>query len=205
MVRCQIEGRGIRNPDLLAAMRSVPRHLFVPEARRRAAYDDAPVVLGHGQTISQPYMVALMTDLLCLTGCETVLDVGTGSGYQAAILSELASSVISIEFLEALATEARLRLADLGAANVEVRVGDGSLGAPDCAPYDGILVAAGAPSIPPPLVAQLAPGGRLVMPVGSAGVQTLTLVHRHTDGATETTTHGSCVFVPLVGEYGWYP
>jgi protein-L-isoaspartate(D-aspartate) O-methyltransferase len=203
MVREQVEARGIRDPAILEAMRTVPRHRFVPEGRRYAAYDDAPVALGFGQTVSQPYMVALMTDLLKLTGAETALEVGTGSGYQAAILALLAAHVVSVELLEPLAEAASRRLADLGFANVTVVAADGSAGAPFGGPFDAILVAAGGPHVPPPLIAQLAPGGRLVMPVGGAGTQTLTLVRRRPDGETETSAHGSCVFVPLVGEYGW--
>lgn len=203
MVQEQIESRGIRDRRLLKVMRDTPRHAFVPEDRRDSAYWDMPVPIEHGQTISQPYMVALMTELLRLTGDETVLDVGTGSGYQAAILAQLARRVVSIERIPELARTAAERLAALGFTNVEVVVADGSAGWPESAPYHAILVAAGAPDIPEPLVAQLAPGGRLVVPVGSGGTQVLTAVQTLPDGTRMTETHGPCVFVPLIGEHGW--
>ncbi len=203
MIREQIEARGIRDPEVTRAMRTIPRSAFVPEGREAAAYDDAPLPIGFGQTISQPYMVALMTELLELTGTERALDVGTGSGYQAAILSQLAASVVSIERIPELAEQARSRLARLGIANVDIIVGDGTLGLNDSAGFDAIVVGAGSPEVPEPLVAQLLPGGRMVIPVGGDHVQTLTLIRRGYNDQVRTTTHGSCVFVPLVGVHGW--
>ncbi len=202
MVREQLESRGIRDQRLLQVMRELPRHLFIPPDMAREAYHDNPLPIGTGQTISQPYMVALMTELLALRGGEKVLEVGTGSGYQAAILGKMAREVISIEKHGNLAEEARERLRSLGIGNVEVRVGDGSLGLPDEAPFDAIIVTAGAPGIPRPLTEQLADGGRLVIPVGSSGMQTLTLVTRE-GGEYRTEEKGGCVFVPLVGRHGW--
>jgi protein-L-isoaspartate(D-aspartate) O-methyltransferase len=203
MVREQIESRGIRDPRVLAAMRAIPRHLFVPAERRSSAYSDIPLLIGFGQTISQPYMVALMTELLRFEGSEKVLDVGTGSGYQAAILSKLAASVISIEYIPELAERARRMLDELSINNVDIRVGDGSSGLPQEAPFDAIVVGAGAPSLPPKLVEQLGQNGRLVIPIGGGDAQTLTLVRRRTDGTVVTEAYGPCVFVPLVGEHGW--
>ena len=202
MVREQLESRGIRDQRLLQVMRELPRHLFIPPDMAREAYHDNPLPIGTGQTISQPYMVALMTELLALRGGEKVLEVGTGSGYQAAILGKMAREVISIEKHGNLAEEARERLRSLGIGNVEVRVGDGSPGLPDEAPFDAIIVTAGAPGIPRPLTEQLADGGRLVIPVGSSGMQTLTLVTRE-GGEYRTEEKGGCVFVPLVGRHGW--
>lgn len=203
MIREQIEGRGIRDPEVIRAMRAIPRCAFVPEDRKAAAYDDAPLPIGFGQTISQPFIVALMTELLELKGTERTLDVGTGSGYQAAILAQLVASVVSIERVPELAEQARSRLARLGIANVEIIVGDGTLGVSDSAGFDAILVAAGAPEVPAPLVAQLTSGGRMVIPIGTDRVQTLTLLQRLSSGEIRTKTHGSCVFVPLVGQHGW--
>lgn len=202
MVSEQIEARGIKDPLVLDAMRRVPRHLFVPQSVRRRAYLDSALPLGEGQTISQPYMVAWMTELLGLEGGETVLEVGTGSGYQAAVLSLIAERVYSIERIQALASDAEERLDRLGYRNVEIVVADGTRGLPEHAPYRGIMVTAGSPGIPPLLVEQLADKGRLVIPVGSSSVQMLTLVAR--DGE-EVRVHekGSCVFVPLVGRFGW--
>jgi protein-L-isoaspartate(D-aspartate) O-methyltransferase len=202
MVRQQIEGRGIRDARVLEAMRSIPRHLFVPPESVWEAYDDNPLPIGEGQTISQPYMVAWMTELLGLQGGEKVLEVGTGSGYQAAILGWLAREVWSVERQESLASQARERLALLGLDNVKVVVGDGSRGLPEHAPYDAVVVTAGSPSIPQPLTEQLAEGGRLVIPVGPPSMQTLTLVVREGDGFRRE-EKGGCVFVPLVGKYGW--
>lgn len=203
MVREQIEARGLSDARVLDAMRTVPRHLFVPESRRRSAHEDAPLPIDCCQTISQPYIVALMSSLAALKGDETVLDIGTGSGYQAAVLSLLAHRVVSVERFAPLAESAKGRLADLGYANVEVHVADGSCGWPTSAPYDAAIVAAGAQSVPTPLTDQLAPGGRLVIPVGGAAVQTLTVATRHADGRVTLATHGSVVFVPLIGRYGW--
>lgn len=202
MVRMQIADRGVRDPRVLEAMLRVPRHLFVPEDLRYRAYDDSPLPIGEGQTISQPYMVAWMTELLKVEEDDKVLEIGTGSGYQAAILCELAEEVLSIEKNANLAREAGERLRSLGYKNVRVRVRDGTLGWPEEAPFDGIIVTAGAPSIPQPLLEQLADGGRLVIPVGSTGMQMLTLVRRK-GNRFETSEEGSCIFVPLVGKYGW--
>jgi protein-L-isoaspartate(D-aspartate) O-methyltransferase len=204
MVEEQLERRGISDARVLDAMGRVPRHLFVEEALRDRAYGDHPLPIGEQQTISQPYIVALMTSLLHLTGQEKVLEVGTGSGYQTAILALLARRVCSIERLGALATRSRALLDALGLTNVWVRVGDGTLGWPDEAPFDRILVAAGAPSIPSPLVEQLAEGGRMVVPVGDTTNQTLTLVEKIA-GATRTSPHGECMFVKFVGRYAWEP
>ncbi len=202
MVRHQLKARGIRDSSLLDAMRKVPRHLFVPPEYVAEAYADGPVPIGGGQTISQPFMVAWMTELLALTGREKVLEVGTGSGYQSAVLSKLADRVITIERSSELAAEAHERLNRLGYANVEVVEGDGSEGYLPEAPYDGIIVTAGAPEIPPPLPEQLADGGRLVIPVGSSAMQMLVLVRREGD-RFDMQELGSCSFVPLLGRYGW--
>ncbi len=202
MVKEQIEARGVRDRRVLEAMLSVPRHLFVPEGLRGSAYHDSPLPIGEGQTISQPYMVALMTELLELRGSEKVLEVGTGSGYQAAILSLLAAEVFTIEKNERLASKAAERLKDLGYENVYVRVGDGTLGLREEAPFDGIIVTAGSPSIPQPLTEQLKVGGRLVIPVGPSGMQMLKLIIRMEDRFVEE-EKGGCVFVPLVGKHGW--
>lgn len=202
MVEQQIASRGIADERVLEAMRRVPRHLFVPPSRRERAYDDTPLPLGEGQTISQPYIVAWMTDLLGLKGTETVLEVGTGSGYQAAILGVLAKKVYSIERIETLAEVARALLDKLGFDNIEVVVGDGSKGLPEHAPFDAIIVTAGSPGVPAALVEQLAPGARLVIPVGTESMQMLTVITRE-DGEVKRRQVGSCVFVPLVGMYGW--
>jgi protein-L-isoaspartate(D-aspartate) O-methyltransferase len=193
---------GIRDPRVLAAMGRVPRHRFVPPALELEGYDDRPLPIGAGQTISQPFMVARMTELLRLTGTERVLEVGTGSGYQAAVLAELAAEVFTIEVLPALADEARRRLEALGYARVRVRTGDGSLGWPEAAPFDRIIVTAGAPTVPPALVAQLVEGGRLVIPVGGALGQVLQAIDK-IGGATRVTDDVECVFVRLVGQAGW--
>ncbi len=202
MVETQIARRGVRAPEVLGAMRTVPRHLFVPAEYERAAYEDHPLQIGFGQTISQPYMVAAMTELLELRPEDRVLEVGAGSGYQAAVLATLAREVISIERHPGLAERAADRLAGLGYDNAVVYCGDGSLGWPDEAPYDAILVTAGSPCIPHALKNQLAPGGRLVCPTGSRDVQRLINIVRTETGFTET--YGiSCIFVPLIGEQGW--
>src|SRR5690349_17764032 len=180
MVQSQLRDRGITDPRVLAAMGAVPREAFVPERERRAAYQDGPLPIGAGQTISQPYMVARMTELLRLRGGERVLDIGTGSGYQAAILAELGCTVLSIEREAQLAATAARHLAALGYGDrVEVRTGDGTLGAPDEAPWDGIVVAAAAPAIPDVLREQLADGARMVIPIGSRREQNLIVVERH--------------------------
>jgi len=202
MVEEQLVRRGVTDPRVLAAMRRVPRHLFVQEAFRERAYGDHPLPIGEEQTISQPYIVGLMSSLLQLTGTEKVLEVGTGSGYQTAVLAELARRVCSIERLPGLAMRARALLEGLGYTNVWVRVGNGTLGWPDEAPFDRILVAAGGPSVPPPLFDQLAVGGRMVVPVGDAANQTLTLVE-NVGGQMRTQPFGDCSFVKLVGKYAW--
>lgn len=202
MVARQMEQRGLDDPRLLAVMRGVPRHLFVPEDLRDKAYDDYPLAIGNGQTISQPYIVALMTDLLNLHGGETILEIGTGSGYQAAVLASLANCVVTIERYEVLAWRARQVLAELSYLNVQVHTGDGALGWPAAAPFQGILVTAAAPSPPLPLLEQLADGGRLVLPVGGRSGQTLQVWQRiGTDFQHEDVI--PVAFVPLRGKYGW--
>jgi protein-L-isoaspartate(D-aspartate) O-methyltransferase len=202
MVEDQLVRRGISDGRVLAAMRRVQRHRFVEEAFRERAYGDHPLPIGQEQTISQPYIVALMTSLLALTGREKVLEVGTGSGYQTAVLAELARRVCSIERIPALAARARGALEALGYANVWVRVGNGTLGWPDEAPFDCILVAAGGPTVPPPLFEQLVDGGRMVLPLGDQTGQTLTLV-QSVGGHMRTRPCGDCHFVPLLGKYAW--
>jgi len=202
MVEQQIAARGITDPRVLAAMREVPRHLFVPAPYDRDAYADDPLPIGNGQTISQPYIVALMTALLQIKATDTVLEIGAGSGYQAAILSQLAKNVITIERIDAVAALARKNLAAVGAKNVMIVIGDGTLGYPVGAPYNGIIVTAATPDIPTPLKAQLAEGGRLVVPVGERISQELVVLERHGDRFLEE-LHGGVRFVPLIGEYGW--
>ena len=202
MVDEQIARRGIADERVLAAMRRVPRHLFVDEALRDRAYGDHALQIGEAQTISQPYIVALMSSLLELTGQEKVLEIGTGSGYQTAVLAELARRVCSIERLPRLAERARATLEALGYDNVWVRVGNGTLGWPDQGPFDRIIVTAGGPAVPPPLVQQLADGGRMALPVGSADNQVLTIVE-NVGGEIRQRTHGECKFVKLVGKYAW--
>jgi protein-L-isoaspartate(D-aspartate) O-methyltransferase len=195
--------RGIEDTRVLEAFARVPRELFVPPSERELAYADAALPIGWGQTISQPAMVAIICELLELRGGERVLDVGTGSGYQAAILAELAGEVHSIERIPQLAARAREALLEAGYADrVTVHVGDGSLGDPEHAPFDGIAVAAGAPAVPRALVEQLVPGGRLVVPVGGRADQALEQVVRGDEGPIVTRSV-PCRFVPLVGEEGW--
>jgi protein-L-isoaspartate(D-aspartate) O-methyltransferase len=205
MVHDQIEARGLRGQrceHLLAALRSVPRHKFVPESQRRAAYQDGPLPIGFGQTISQPYIVALMTDLLELSGAERVLEIGTGSGYQAAVLSLLADRVYTIERHAPLADRSAEILTRLGYANVSVHCADGSLGWPNAAPFDAILVAAAAPSVPQPLLEQLAENGRLVIPLGGMEGQDLQSWRRR--GSSFVAKNLVRVsFVPLRGQGGW--
>lgn len=204
MVEEQIVRRGVRDPRVLQAMRDVPRHLFVPVEFRHAAYDDRPLPIGSSQTISQPYMVAAMTAALAPDADSRVLEVGTGSGYQAAVLACLARDVVSVERIPALAEEATRALRAIGIGNVRVVVGDGSVGWPEGQPYDRILVTAGAPEIPTALVEQLAPGGTLVVPVGSRATQQILVASRsRSDGHTEIQRLDTCVFVPLVGAAGW--
>jgi len=202
MVDEQLARRGITDARVLDAMRRIPRHRFVEEGLAHSAYEDHPLPIGEGQTISQPYIVALMTSLLELTGQEKVLEVGTGSGYQTAVLGALARRVCSIERLPRLAERARAMLESLGVSNVWIRVGNGALGWPDEAPFDRILVAAGGPTVPPPLMEQLAEGGRMILPVGSAEDQVLTVVER-TSGEIRSREMGECKFVKLVGKYAW--
>lgn len=203
MIERQIKARGVTDPRVLEAVRAVPRHRFVPEAERRSAYEDRPLPIGEGQTISQPYMVALMTAVLGPPmPSDRVLEIGTGSGYQTAILARLAAHVISVERLRPLADVAAERLRELDVANVTVIVADGSEGHAAGAPYDRILVTAGAPAVPGALKDQLAEGGRLVIPVGPGGFQRLTVVDRHGHDF-EVRDDEACVFVPLVGRQGW--
>ena len=202
MVERQLRQRGIRDERVLAAMLSVPRHEFVPPESAGEAYDDRPLAIGQGQTISQPFMVAAMAEALGLSGSERVLEIGAGSGYQAAVLALLAREVQTVETQEALAIACRERLRRLGYNNVSVHVGDGTLGWPDQAPFDAIVVTAAAPEIPPPLVAQLAEGGRLLLPVGTADEQRLLRVEKR-GGEHSTRPLHHCRFVPLIGQYGW--
>jgi protein-L-isoaspartate(D-aspartate) O-methyltransferase len=193
-------GRDHFSPRVMEAMRRVPRHAFVGGPMRALAYHDGPLPIGHGQTISQPYIVALMTDLLEPRASDQVLEVGTGSGYQAAVLAELVATVYTVEILEALASAAAQRLTDLGYRNVVARVGDGHQGWPEHGPYDGILVTAAAPHIPPALVEQLKPGARLVVPVGSPfQSQDLVLVEKRADGSVRERSVLPVAFVPLTG------
>jgi protein-L-isoaspartate(D-aspartate) O-methyltransferase len=199
MIAHDLRAHGITDERVLAAMNRVPRERFVPEAYRAQAYGDHALPIGHGQTISQPYVVALMTQLLELHGGEHVLDVGTGSGYQAAVLAELVERVFSIEIEPELAAEARDRLAALGYHNVTVRTGDGFFGWEEAAPFDAVVVAAAAPMVPERLVAQLREGGRLVMPIGDDQGQRL-IRGRKLDGQLRTETITEVMFVPMTGE-----
>jgi len=202
MVETQIRSRGVKDERLLDAMSRIPRHRFVPDHLREYAYDDGPLSIGEGQTISQPYMVALMTECLAPGPEDCILEVGTGSGYQTAILAELAGEVHSIERIPLLSERAARILSECGYRNVRLYVGDGSLGLPSHAPFDGILVTAGAPEAPPALLEQLAPGGRLVIPIGGAYHQTLVRITKSQKGFLSEPVTG-CVFVPLVGAQGW--
>ncbi len=202
MVEEQIISRGIKDARLIAAMKKIPRHLFVEEALQNQAYTDHPLPIGEKQTISQPYMVALMTEALLLTGKEKVLEIGTGSGYQTAILAEFSEKVFSIERIRSLAIRARKLVYDLGYFNVEIKIFDGTFGWMEESPFDAILVTAGSPNIPQPLIDQLATGGRLVIPVGDAFVQDLFRVTK-TEAGVKKEDLGGCRFVKLIGEYGW--
>lgn len=202
MVESQLVSRGIQDHRVLEAMRKVPRHLFVDEALKEQAYSDHPLPIGDKQTISQPYIVALMSEVLQLKGHERVLEIGTGSGYQAAVLAELAERVFSIERFPGLAFRANQILQKLGYRNVIIRVGDGTVGWPDDSPFDGIVVTAGTPKIPQPLIDQLAMGGRLVVPVGDRISQELVLVERVSEGIQKSNL-GGVRFVDLVGKWGW--
>lgn len=202
MVEAQIAQRGVTSQRLLAVLRTVPRHRFVPHDLAHKAYDDGPLPIGLGQTISQPYMVACMTELLGLVPGDRVLEIGTGSGYQTAVLSALCKEVVTVERHAALQDRAREVLSQLGYENITYIHGDGSLGWADAAPYDAILVTAGSPQLPPALLAQLGEGGRLVCPVGERARQQLRRVLRQGSGF-KTTAFTDCVFVPLTGEAGW--
>ncbi len=202
MVERQLRRRGIGDERVLAAMREVPRELFVPESQRRRAYADSALPIGSGQTISQPWIVAAICQALELQGPERVLEIGTGSGYSAAVLARLASEVITIERHAELAQEATARLGEIGVTNVEVVVGDGSRGLPERAPFEAIAVHATAPEPPQSLIGQLASDGRLVVPIASRGADMLTL-YRRLDGEVGTEVIGPCRFVPLIGEEGF--
>ena len=202
MVDQQLRRRGVRNARVLASMERVPRHRFVPENLRNHAYEDSPLSIGKGQTISQPYMVALMTECAAPEPDDRVLEVGTGSGYQTAILAELVREVYSVERIPELAERAEGLLSDLGYESVSIRVDDGSEGWREKAPFDAIIVTAGAPEIPDPLVEQLGVGGRLVIPIGSAHHQTLYPIKKERNRIEKVEGTG-CVFVPLIGTFGW--
>lgn len=202
MVDFQIRARGVRDERVLAAMRKVPRHLFVPEGLKESSYEDRPLPIGEEQTISQPYIVAVMTENLELRPESRVLEIGAGSGYQAALLAELAGSVTSVERIESLADRARENLARAGITTVRIVIGDGTEGYPPGAPYDAIIVTAASPAVPQPLIDQLAEGGRLVAPIGPRDCQDLVrLVKR--EGRVETISLGGVCFVPLIGVFGW--
>jgi protein-L-isoaspartate(D-aspartate) O-methyltransferase len=202
MVEEQVVARGVRDRRVIDVMRRLPRHLFVDEALRDQAYGDHPLPIGEGQTISQPFIVGRMTELLRLTGREKVLEVGTGCGYQAAVLAELTERVCTMERIPRLAARARERLEGLRYRNVWVRAANGTLGWPDQAPFDRILVAAGGPGVPPPLFEQLAEGGRMVIPVGDVVNQVLQVIEK-VNGTQRMTQDSGCMFVKLVGKYAW--
>lgn len=204
MVEEQLKARGLTDERLLAAFRKVPRHSFVPEEFQPQAYTDHPLPIGAGQTISQPYMVALMTSRLQLQGHERVLEIGAGSGYQTAILAELALEVFSVERLPELLRTASERLSALGYLNIRLTTGNGSLGWPEHAPYEAIVVTAAAPDLPAPLLAQLTDPGRMVLPIGPQDAQMLIEVEQRRGTVTRREI-ASCVFVPLCGQYGWLP
>ena len=202
MVQNQLRTRGIRDERVLNAMRTVPRHTFIPKELWNRAYGDHPLPIGQGQTISQPYMVALMTEQLQLEKSNKVLEIGTGSGYQAAILAEIATRIFSVERVPELSSRARKVLDGLGYSNVILRTGDGSLGWKEFAPFDRITVTAGAPDVPEALIEQLADGGRIVIPIGNTYVQTLLVLKRKGKKVERKEVCG-CTFVPLIGEQGW--
>jgi protein-L-isoaspartate(D-aspartate) O-methyltransferase len=202
MVERQIAARGIHDPRVLTAMLEIPRHLFIPPPHDRAAYEDNPLPIGNGQTISQPYIVALMTELLHLKPTDNGLEIGAGSGYQAAIISRLVRRLTTIERIAAIADLARTNLKSLGIDNVVVLEGDGTLGYPGNAPYDGILITAATPDVPRPLIEQLADGGCLVAPVGGRDIQDLITLHKQGLSVTQE-SHGGVRFVPLIGQHGW--
>ncbi len=202
MVEEQLVRRGVTDPRVLDAMRRVPRHRFVEEALRDRAYGDHPLPIGENQTISQPYIVGMMTQLLALTGTEKVLEIGTGSGYQTAVLAELVRRVCSVERFMSLGVRARRILEELGYTSAVVKMADGTYGWADEAPFERIIVTAGAPAIPAPLVQQLAEGGRIVVPVGGPQSQVLHVAEK-VDGRMRLTMDCDCSFVKLVGKYGW--
>jgi len=202
MVDDQIVDRGVKDERVLAAMRKVPRHEFLPEAIRGMAYQDSALPLGEGQTMSQPYMVAMMSELLELKGTERVLEIGTGSGYQAAVLAELCEKVYTVERIKLLADKARTTLDRLGYRGVAIKVYDGTYGWKEMAPFDAIMVTAGAPDVPTPLVEQLKIGGRMVIPVGERFGQVLRKIVKTAEGVV-TERSIPCMFVPLVGNHGW--
>jgi len=202
MVERQIHARGITNPRVLNAMRTIPRHIFVPPPYDQSAYDDAPLPIGNGQTISQPYIVALMTELLDPKPEDHVLEIGTGSGYQTAILSMLVRHVTTVERIPAVAGLAKENLKKTGCKNFCIVLGDGTRGYPDNAPYNGIVITAATPEIPTPLIDQLAIGGILVAPVGGREIQELIMLKKQGTGIARS-SHGGVRFVPLIGKYGW--
>jgi protein-L-isoaspartate(D-aspartate) O-methyltransferase len=202
MVDTQIAARGVRNPRVLEAMRKVPRHLFITAEYQGAAYRDSPLPIGQGQTISQPFIVGLMTELLEISPGDRVLEIGTGSGYQAAILAVLGADVITVERIPEVARMAEENLEKAGISHVRVVVGDGTEGYPPGAPYQAILVTAATPRVPGPLISQMAEGGRLVAPVGARDIQELIRLEKRGEDITST-SFGGVVFVPLLGHYGW--
>ncbi|PIE72870.1 MAG: protein-L-isoaspartate O-methyltransferase [Deltaproteobacteria bacterium] len=202
MVEEQLTARGITNSRVLAAMNEVPRHLFVDEVLKTKAYSDQPLPIGAGQTISQPYVIAIMLESLRLADDDVVLEVGTGSGYQAAVLSRLCHRIYTVERINPLLTLARKAFSTLHYYNIRSQLSDGTLGWPENSPYDAIIVAAGSPEIPEPLVEQLAEGGRMIVPVGDKESQQLQLVEKN-DGEVSVTPLSPVRFVDLVGEYGW--
>jgi protein-L-isoaspartate(D-aspartate) O-methyltransferase len=202
MVSEQLVPRGINDSRVIAAMSKVPRHAFIPDQLRDRAYDDKPLPIGNDQTASQPYMVALMAEALDLQGPERILEIGTGCGYAAAVFAEVCREVFSMERIEELAIKARLTLTAIGCHNVRIQIGDGTLGWPEEAPYDAIVISAAAPQIPRPLLEQLKPGGVLVLPMGEEELQTLVRL-RKTPGGLKEEYFGECRFVKLRGAYGW--
>jgi protein-L-isoaspartate(D-aspartate) O-methyltransferase len=202
MVKNQIEARGIQDPRVLSALREIPRHFFVPAPYAQSAYNDSPLPIGNDQTISQPYIVGLMTELLQTDPADNILEIGSGCGYQAAVLSLLAKRITTIERIECVSRLAQSNLAALGIWNAEVITGDGTKGYPTNAPYNGIIITAATPQIPDPLIDQLADGGRLVAPVGGRDFQELVRLRKQ-KGIISEEHHGGVRFVPLIGQYGW--